>query len=176
MYISLWFLQFTPHVIVGVRLTRMRAGSWYPLYSIPWRKAGLAVFHWKTDFSHSEFILAVSNGVSKHLSLYATLPAGCPPTSTGDKNPQWGRKGCFQVSEAAVVLHRNVKSTSKFLITNWWCHGQGNTLWLLCGFGRSNWFYEIYIISYIWKVNPSLQFILLLMIEFECGMWKVRFN
>lgn len=70
----------------------MRAGPWYPSYSIPWRKAGLAVFHWKTDFSQNEFILAVSNGVSKHLSLYATLPAGCPPTSTGDKNPQWGRK------------------------------------------------------------------------------------
>lgn len=81
-----------PHVTVGVRLTMMKTGPWYPSYSIPQRKAGLAVFHWKTYPSQNEFILAVSYGVSKNLCMHATLPARCPPTSTGDKNPHWGKK------------------------------------------------------------------------------------
>lgn len=101
----------------------------YPSSSIPRRQVDLAIFHWKTHSLQNEFILAVSSGVSKELWMHATVPAGGSPTSTGDKNPQWGETGCFHVSEAAVVEHRNVRSTSKFLITKWWCHGQWNTLW-----------------------------------------------
>lgn len=46
----------------------------------------------KTYSSQNEFTLAVSHGVSKNLCMPATLPAECPPTSTGDKNSQWGKK------------------------------------------------------------------------------------
>lgn len=105
------------------------------------RQVDLAIFHWKTHSLQNEFILAVSSGVSKELWMHATVPAGGSPTSImGIRIPSGGRAASTEWSSQSLE-HRNVRSTSKFLITKWAVSWSVKYFVVLMWFGRR--FYEI---------------------------------